>query len=54
MSDDDESAFDASDASDDSGSASFDDDESDGDDWDTLEKKAAKCMTRSPLSFVFG
>ncbi|KAG6331187.1 hypothetical protein ID866_7902 [Astraeus odoratus] len=36
------SAYDGSDASDESGSGSFDD-ESDGDDWDELERKAAKC-----------
>ncbi|KAI0057097.1 FACT complex subunit SPT16 [Artomyces pyxidatus] len=39
---DDGSAFDGSDASDDEGSGSDFDDESDGDDWDELEKKAAK------------
>ncbi|EIW85375.1 FACT complex subunit SPT16 [Coniophora puteana RWD-64-598 SS2] len=34
---------DFSDASDDSGGGSFDDGDSDGDDWDELERKAAKC-----------
>ena len=37
------SESDYSDASDDSGSASSFDDDSSGDDWDELEKKAAKC-----------
>jgi len=39
---DDGSAFDGSDASDDEGSGSDFDDDSEGDDWDELEKKAAK------------
>ena len=34
--------FDGSDASDDEGSGSDFDDDSDGDDWDELERKAAK------------
>ncbi|KIJ17069.1 hypothetical protein PAXINDRAFT_9925 [Paxillus involutus ATCC 200175] len=38
----DESEYDGSDASADSGSASFDDESDDGDDWDELERKAAK------------
>ena len=42
---DEESDFDGSNASEDSGSASsFDDDGSDGESWDELERKAAKCQ----------
>lgn len=40
----DASEYDGSDASDDSGSGSgYDDDSDDGDDWEELERKAAKC-----------
>jgi len=39
------SEYDGSDASADSGSGSGYDDESEGDDWEELERKAAKCMS---------
>ena len=48
----DASAYDGSDASDDTGSGSDfggGDDSDEGDDWDELERKAAKCMSRSSL-----
>ena len=43
MSSAEESAYDGSDASEDEGSGSYDDVSDDGDDWDELERKAAKC-----------
>lgn len=43
----DESDYDGSDASDDEGSDSGFDDESEGDDWDELERKAAKGALQS-------
>ena len=48
---DEESDFDGSNASEDSGSASsFDDDGSDGESWDELERKAAKCQFLTHLT----
>lgn len=47
-----ESAYDGSDASEDSGSGSFDDVSDDGDDWDELERKAAKCTCQVSVGYL--
>lgn len=47
------SEYDGSDASADSGSGSGYDDESDGDDWEELERKAAKCTSPDLAAFYF-
>lgn len=52
MSSAEESAYDGSDASEDSGSASYDDMSDDGDDWDELERKAAKCTCHVRMVWV--